>query len=139
MQFFSRIFIQAVVHIGGPTNRGHNTPVVVTDVYNLYKIPIVDLKCTHRRLQSCLLGKNCIWAAQMMLSVSHPPSDKITPDHRSPIMMAQAVGTAFHPQVWCPNLDITMHMGILQLQHSGRAGSSETLLSEGPLGPAPVL
>ena len=43
------------------TNSGHNTPVVVSDMYDLYKLPRMDLECKHllqyRGLQACHVGK----------------------------------------------------------------------------------
>ena len=69
------------------TNCGHHTPVAVSDVYDLYKLPRVDMK-PKRLLQCCrpaMLGKNwskIICAAQMILSVSHPLRDKTTPRSR---------------------------------------------------------
>jgi hypothetical protein len=46
--FFGQSLVQTVIHTENTTlttNCGHNTPVVISDVYDLNKVPGVDLKC----------------------------------------------------------------------------------------------
>ena len=101
--FFGQSIVQTVIHMDNTTlttNCGHNTPVDVSDVYDLKKFPRVDLKHIHLLqcggLQADHVGEKL--KQEHLCStddlVGEPPSPR---QNYIPITTAQSVCTVTYP------------------------------------------
>ena len=88
------------------TNCGHHTPVVVSDMHNLNKLPRVDMELQYllqyRRLQPSHVGRELKQEHLCCTDdlVSEPPSRG---QDNLPITVGQTIGTVIYPQFRCLN------------------------------------